>query len=210
MVDLNHDGPADVIVGFPSRIVLELNRSPIGLFRGRADGRFDPPVINYVLGGNIGGPGRNADFTGDGFRDIVLTSSTNAFPGHLADYSWQLFTSSGGSDFRIVPSSAFQGLRGQPAIDAVADLDGDTVMDLVVHAASSTDLGQNYVVVFFGGIGGGFTGSRLANTEAVTAVTVSDVNGDGKLDLLCQKNYNDANTTLFYGDGARQFSTTAP
>jgi hypothetical protein len=92
----------------------------------------------------------------------------------------------------------------------VVNLDGDAAMDLVVHAASYTDVSQNYVVVFFGGTGGDFIGSRLANTENVTGVTVSDVNGDGKLDLLCQRNFNNADTTLFYGNGAGQFSTTAP
>jgi hypothetical protein len=163
-----------------------------------------------VLGKNIGGPSQNADFTGDGFRDIVVTSSTDALPAVAVDYSWQLLTSSGGSDFRIVPSNAFQGLHGQPVIDAVVNLDGDAAMDLVVHAASYTDVSQNYVVVFFGGTGGDFIGSRLANTENVTGVTVSDVNGDGKLDLLCQRNFNNADTTLFYGNGAGQFSTTAP
>ena len=49
--------------------------------------------------------------------------------------------------------------------------------------------------------------TRIAGTDGAGALSVGDANADGKLDLLVTLL---AGVTPFYGNGAGQFSTTAP
>ena len=93
------------------------------------------------------------------------------------------------------------------------DLNGDGKLDLAVLASAtprSIGLGMlSYVAVSFGVGDGRFSGTptRIAGTDGVTDLSVGDANTDGKLDLLVTL---PAGVTPFYGNGAGQFSTTAP
>ena len=211
--DLNHDTRQDIIVSFPD--VGQSQYSYIQFFRGGANGSFDLHVLNGfpipgvpVIGRTFYGATTAADFDGDGFPDMFVISSDD---GLYANYFWTVLKSSGGTDFQIKQSIAVQQLRGVPVLEGVTDLNGDGKLDLAVRAAASQPsmiLGMpSYVVVSFGAGDGGFTTTRIAGTDGVAALSVGDANADGKKDLLVTL---PTGTTPFYGNGAGQFSTTAP
>ena len=216
--DLNHDTRQDIIVLFPDDLAPN-QYSHIQFFRGGADGRFDvhvlegpnPPPGVLVMGRpccSVDPPRGMVDFDGDGFPDLLLISSDY---GLYANFSWIVLKSAGGLDFQIVQSVGVQSLRGVPVVSGVADLNGDGKLDLAVLALASQSsiiLGMpSYVVVSFGTGTGGFSTTRIAGTDGVTNLSVGDANTDGKPDLLVTL---PGGTTPFYGNGAGQFSTTAP
>ncbi|MGI8687688.1 MAG: FG-GAP repeat domain-containing protein [Thermomicrobiales bacterium] len=93
-----------------------------------------------------------------------------------------------------------------PQAIAVADLNGDGKQDLVVANCFS-----NTVSVLLGKGDGTFTpapGSPIAVGTCPEAVVLTDLNGDGKPDLVVS-NYNDGTVSLFLGNGNGTFTPKA-
>jgi hypothetical protein len=211
--DLNHDGRQDIIVHTVDTLAPAPAPSDtyIQLLRGQADGTFQRVSLPPSLPDGLHATGRPfanpivIDLDADGFSDLLSITTDDAT---YATFYWLALKSSGGSDFQVSQFLLTQNLRGVPFFKAAAKLDGDAYLDLVALAqqnpAAATLGYKNYVTVTFTAGGGA---AKIAGTDNATDVTVSDVNTDGKLDLVVTLA---GGPTPFYGNGAGQFSTVAP
>jgi hypothetical protein len=103
-------------------------------------------------------------------------------------------------------STAFQGtsyaVGSTPDSVAVADLNGDGKLDLIIANA-----GSNTVSVLLGNGAGGFGSATSFNVGTSPAsVTVGDLNGDGKLDLVVA-NTGSNTVSVLLGNSAGSFGT---
>ncbi len=170
--DLNNDGKPDIIVvnGATNMVSIFMNATPpgntIAVFGTRQDiGGFNNPVIATV-----------ADFTMDGREDIMIVNKNNGYLTMLNN------TTSPGS---AVFSFNFQNFAAIPYALAVAvgDINQDCKPDMVLTASdgglytfiNATTPGSGGVAFSYGAISAGGIGY---------SVSLADMNGDGKSDVL--------------------------
>jgi hypothetical protein len=119
-----------------------------------------------------------ADLNGDGKLELVCA---NQGSGTLS-----VLTNNGSGGFAT--AGAFN-VGNQPLSVTAADMNGDGKLDLI-----SANYGDNTLSVLTNNGSGGFV---LAGTYAVVggqhpySVVAADVNGDGKLDLICAESFGD-------------------
>jgi hypothetical protein len=188
--DFNGDGTLDVAVAHSYGADKLCCQSPaLGVLLGNGNGTFQPAVM-YGRGGqtsvSVG------DVNSDHRLDLVVTS--------LADNGVDIFLGNGDGIFQSPviydTGSPF------PYSVAVADLNGDGQLDIVVdHGVTSAAL-DSPVGVLLGNGGGTFKAARAydSGVHAAVSVAVSDVNLDGKPDLLLAGN-SGLGVLLGNGDG---------
>ena len=186
--DLNEDGHLDLIT---TNSVLGNGASnhSISVLLGQGDGTFGPPTVYRHLGYQPTMP-TTADVNGDGHLDVV--APMGGWPGHHVTI---LFGSGNGS-----LHSPELLIAGPSAHDTVAvDLNGDGTVDL-----ASSCLGTSYVVPTDQGVairagrGDGTFGPLKMLTDAwptrtwkwPTWVGATDLNGDGRIDLIAPDELN--------------------
>jgi len=165
--------------GKPELAVATGDTAAVHIFRNRGDGTFparlDYPALYSPFALCAG------DVDGDAFEDIVVAvperntisvmrnSGTGLFPARL-DY----------------PTGAY------PSSIAIQDLDGDGTREIVVANNNSSGIGT---VSVFRNLGSGVFAPRSDYAVGIqpTAVTVADLDGDGKPDLAVAK-YHAANS----------------
>jgi hypothetical protein len=195
--DFNNDGKLDLVVkGEASGLALHL---------GNGQGGFTQ--IATGIGGDIGDFYFTAgDFNGDGNRDLAIYDKLQSGTGN-------------GINIVILPGDG-QGGFGQPSnvmvLESLSflsakDLNLDGRDDLFYRASHIGDI----VYVALSNPGGGFDTPVAYPVGATTlsimasSVTVSDINGDGKPDLL-SPSFDTGTVSLLLGDGAGGFNQQRP
>jgi hypothetical protein len=210
--DLDHDGRQDIVVYYPNPLD-PLESILLRYFRGGSDGTFTSSAGTGLQTRQLrrAYAGSDADFDGDGKPDLFCLANT-------ADL-YLRFTYVVLSGDKAIQSPAFT-VRGFGGVAAVVDINGDGKLD-VIAVVEPNGLGGpptpvSYVGISYGKGNGTFdaivtvegtqTELTLPSTGSI-GLTVSDVNGDGKLDMVVQSRFP---TRTLYGDGAGHFSPTPP
>src|SRR5438477_2188800 len=183
VADVNGDSKPDLVVAnYRVGSSDYYSNGTVGVLLGNGDGTFQPAV-----GYDSGGQGANsiavADVNGDGKPDLLVTNcaptSTNC-SGVVG-----VLMGNGDGTFQAVVTYLSGGVAASSV--AIADVNGDGKPDLVVSnqcADSSCAIGSLGVLL---GNGDGTFRPAVSYSSgglSATSVTVCDVNGDGKPDIL--------------------------
>ncbi len=137
-----------------------------------------------------------ADFNGDGKPDLAIVN--------YYDNTVTILLNAGNSAFTQAVASPITVGNG-PWDAAVGDFNGDGKVDLAV-----VNENDNTVSVLIGNGDGTFTAAPsgpIAVGVLPTAITVSDINHDGNLDLVVS-NRNDGTVTILVGNGDGSFAAS--
>jgi hypothetical protein len=171
---LTHSEVSDVAIsdingdGIPDLVVTNRASNTISVLLGSASGTFGSPVELAV--GTSPSAVLVRDLNGDGNPDVVVANQgTNSVSFLFGD---------GNGGFGA-PSSL--PVPGSPFALAFGDVTGEGVPDLLVGLKSGSD---QLLAILKGHPGGAFTLVRSFPVSLTGPVVVTDVNGDGRSDLL--------------------------
>jgi hypothetical protein len=133
------------------------------------------------------------DFNGDGILDLAVSSvgSSLTAPGYLAIYLGR-----GDGTFTLAAGAPTVGTGAR--VFAVADINGDGKLDLIVNQYPAT-------LILFGNGDGSF--SQGPASGLATTVAVADLNGDGMPDIVVSD--EDAYGAVYLGNGDGTFHAAA-
>jgi hypothetical protein len=198
LVDVDHDGDLDVVVGNEGQNQLYLNDGRgqlVDATAGRMPVRIDETREIKA-----------ADVDGDGDSDLVVGNVRFALDESRQDY---LLLNDGTGRFSDAPPGRLPADDRDNFTIQVADVDRDGDADIISPATSFTGIG-NYQVLL--NDGSGFFLEAAANTVLPASadgngfdVVVEDFNGDGTADLfLCNRANRTRNNETALASGGRQ------
>jgi hypothetical protein len=182
IADVNGDGKPDLVVSNVVSCTSCTGDGTVAVLLGNGDGTFQTPV-SYDSGGRYAGAVAIGDVNGDGKPDIVVTN-IQAQP--TSNVSVLL----GNGDGTFQPAVTYGSGAFQPYSVALADVNGDGKLDLVVtNACVNNDEycpGDGLVAVLLGNGDGTFKTAVTYDSGSYFAISVAveDVNGDGKPDIV--------------------------
>lgn len=178
VVDVNGDDKPDLLVANWRTDGYNLT-GLVGVLLGNGDGTFQA-VQSYNAGGDQATSIAVADVNGDGKPDLIVTLDDSEF-------SWRLGVLLGNGDGTFQAAQTYHSGGGKPMSVAVADLNSDGRLDLVMANEYSDDSYRHGAVgVLLGNGDGTFVAAQSYHSggEYADSIAVGDVNGDGKPDLL--------------------------
>jgi len=185
--DFNGDGVADLAVGSFGNFSNNQGGN-IAIFVGNGDGTFTAgPIINTVV---TPVDMYAADFNGDGKMDLAV--------GDVTDNRIAVLLGNGNGTFQ---APAFYPVAGSPQSIVAADFNGDGHLDLAVANYAGS------ISVLLGSANGTFQPAvRYAGGKlSATYLAWTDLNADGKLDLVVADQFGNGVAFLFgNGDGTFQ------
>lgn len=172
MPDVNGDGYADLLVGVE-------NESAIQVFSGSSMGVSAVPTATVRLVNDPSSAHCAGDLDGDGFVEIVATTSTEFV---MLRSSVSGLTS---VPIRIAPTGTNLMMLAISELYGVGDFNGDGYGDVVW-----TDAPSNNFSVLTGGPAGATTSTRITSASGVSPFTtiavLGDINGDGLSDFALE------------------------
>lgn len=182
IADVNHDGKPDLVLA---------DRMEVGIMLGNGDGTFQHETV-YDSGGNWAAVAVG-DLNGDGKLDIAVANSDPS-----SDLLGVLL---GNGDGTFQPVQIYHSGSPSPQWIALADVNGDGKLDVIVNNSTCADSCTNSVVsVLLGNGNGTLRAAKTFNSGMALGFVVADVNGDGKADLVAVEN-NAIGVMLGKGDG---------
>jgi hypothetical protein len=191
VADLNGDGRPDLVVAdFCNVNSCLINQYPlpdgaIGVLLGKGDGTFQP-VVTYDPGGQGTKSVVIADVNGDGKADLL---SANCGPAACSPQqsggTVGILLGNGDGTFQAAASYV---AGNSPDSIASADMNGDGKPDVVVGnwGISNGESNDGAVTTLLGNGDGTFQSAQtfLSGGNEATSVAVTDVNGDGRPDVV--------------------------
>ncbi|MCY3956541.1 MAG: FG-GAP-like repeat-containing protein [Nitrospira sp.] len=182
--DLNLDGTADLAVA-------ETGAGRVLILFGKGNGFFEEPVP-YPSGK---GPTFLAlgDVDGDDDLDVVVVNSGRF--GHYPPFSWSVLSNNGQGDFTLTHRVEEQDRNGLfPTGASLADLDDDGLPEVTLTwSQPSWRTPNGYVSVFRNRGQGTFAYWKTIRAGfTLSAVTQTDVDADGDLDLMVASVFTDS------------------
>ncbi|MYH02683.1 MAG: hypothetical protein F4142_08935 [Nitrospira sp. SB0675_bin_23] len=182
--DLDRDGKLDLAVA-------ETGADRVVVLLGKGNGFFQDPVP-YPSGK---GPTflSLSDLDGDDDQDMVVVNSGRF--GHYPPFSWSVLLNNGEGAFALAQHVEDQDLNGLfPTGASLADLDDDGLPDLTLTwSQPSWRTPNGYVSVFRNQGQGTFSFWKTIQAGfTLSAVTQTDVDADGNLDLMVTSLFTDS------------------
>jgi hypothetical protein len=185
--DLNMDGKRDLLalcgpIDFQVR-----------MFRGDGNGNFifDSVILNYYA------PLVIADWNSDGAPDLITLTSTNEGGGDGAKA--EIFLNNGAGVFTRFKTTLFA-IGAQYVSLAVADFNGDTLLDLAITADIFFPSTKRQIQIYPGTPDGSLSNTQnIETTAAGRNLTAVDLDNSGRSDLLA----------TFFGNNVSYFLNSA-
>jgi hypothetical protein len=178
--DLDGNSSLDIVLGNADQ--------PSLVYLNTGAGTFSPPTQIDPAGTQTRDLALG-DLDGNGTLDIVLVDGGGAFNddeyAFISDQS-QIYLNNGAGVF--TPGALLPPIYGVPASTAIGDLNGDTLLDIVLTGDEFTigygqvQEGSSYV--FFNNGEDGFAANPDTYYAMASSVALGDLNGDGALDML--------------------------
>ncbi len=213
IADVNGDGKQDVIVSNQCDFSANCGTGVISVLLGNGDGTLQA-AVPYSSGADQGISVVVKDVNGDGKLDILATNQCS--DNYCDGGSVGVLLGNGDGTFQA-PRSYNPGGVSTFAV-AAADMNGDGKQDLLVTNQCDTNVNCNNgsVGVLLGNGDGTFSSAVTYGSggSSPLAMTVADVNGDGKPDVLVANQCSGNSCTgtvgvlLGNGDGTLQAATT--
>ena len=203
VADFNGDGKPDVAVANNPSANRGSSPGNVSVLLGNGDGTLRNPD-RYPMANSALSPSAliSADFNGDGRPDLaaLATNPDGISPGALV-----ILLAQPGGSLQMLPAIPVGTPAGEPTALATGDFNVDGKQDLAVTVLVRQDGGLNYMVVTLLGNGDGtFRAGSITPTDfGPISITATDLNSDGKLDLMIAHccGVTDATWLLGRGDG---------
>jgi hypothetical protein len=184
VADVNGDGKPDLVVG---NSCADPNcDGSVGVLLGNGDGTFQP-VVTYPSGGLGASSVAVADVNGDGKLDALLITGKLLCEGGTCHGITVVGVLLGGGDGTFQPAVTYPTGGLQATSIAVADVNGDGKLDLIVENSQCCGSLDGVMGVLLGNGDGTFQKVVTYKSGAGglgTSAAVADVNGDSKLDVV--------------------------
>ena len=215
VADINGDGKPDLVVANAcNQPFCDPNTGVVGVLLGNGDGTFQTAAV-YGSGGSDASSVVVADVNGDGKPDVLVANGCGT-PCNNGIGSVGVLLGNGDGTFQ--PALSY-GSSGQNAYSiSVADVNGDGKPDVVLaNWCASSGCNNGSVSVLLGNGDGTFQTSVTYSSGGYYAnsVSLADVNGDGKPDIIVANNCQDSSCAtsgtvgVLLGDGDGTFQAAA-
>jgi hypothetical protein len=193
--DFNGDGKPDAAAAVSS--------GQVSILLGQGNGTFVAGAILSLPSGSAPAAILAGDFDGDGKLDLVVAYGAQG--QFAAGATVAVFLGKGDGTFQ---APAAISLPGSVESLSMSDLNKDGRLDLIagVFGANGTQ-----VAVLLGKGGGAFQAPSFLSTEtAAASINITDLDGDGKLDLVLGDCCGLTEATYLLGNGDGTFQPEAP
>ena len=215
IADVNGDGKPDLVVAnWCAYSSCTSSGTNVGVLLGYGDGTFQP-AVEYASGGLFADSVAIAQLRGPGHPlDIIVANCGSSSQVNCVNTSGSgdvsVLLGNGDGTFQQPAALYSLGASGATSV-AVADVNGDGKLDLIVATGSST---AGLVGVLLGNGDGTFQAEATYSSGGLSplALAVADLNGDGKPDVVVSNQWADdtdtnSNVSVLLNDGTGKFPT---